>query len=78
MKKVLFFLLLINFYVKGQSIEIRPDNNSILNVKGTNSQPFEVKNDSIVIRKSVLQFVPQESIVDPKQYGKYGSVHRFF
>jgi hypothetical protein len=78
MKKVLFFLLLINFYVKGQSIEIRPDNNSILNVKGTNSQPFEVKNDSIVIRKSVLQFVPQESIVDQSSMGNTALSIGFF
>jgi hypothetical protein len=63
MKKILLILLLINLFAKGQSIEIRPDNNSLLNIKDTNNQPFEVKNDSVFIRKSVLQFVPSESSI---------------
>lgn len=67
MEKILFFLLLISVAAIGQS----GDNNLLMKVTGPNSQPFEVKNDSIVIRKSVLQFLPQESIVDQSNLGNF-------
>jgi Chaperone of endosialidase len=68
MKTFALLLLFASFASFGQSIEIRPDDNSLFNIKASNNQPFEVKKDSIFIQKSVLQFIP-ESFTDQSSFG---------
>jgi Chaperone of endosialidase len=69
MRKILYIFLLVNLHAFGQSIEIRPDDNFLFNIKASNNQPFEIKKDSVFIRKSILQFVPSESISDQSSVG---------